>query len=236
MRPTKSALLAAGIALGFAVLGSGNASAATITGSGSSILDDGTKLGAGNYGTVTYTFLSGGTAVSFDVQLNSGYQFVHTGFDSVFAFTTNTPIVIGPTPPSLIIGNGTGTWSGVGDGTGTSISMDGAGNFGGGVTNSLSGGNNLLGNDITFTISGAATLLALENAIKSGGQDLTNFFAADICVLAAGSTTSCAATGVVYDDLPQTSTVPLPPAAFLFGTALAGLGILGRRRRSNAQA
>jgi hypothetical protein len=233
VRTTRSALLAAGIALGFAVLGSGNASAATITGSGSLILNNGNTLGAGDYGTVTYNFLSG-TAVSFDIQLNSGYQFVHTGFDSVFAFTTNTAIVIGPTPPSLIIGNGTGTWSGVGDGTGTSISMDGAGNFGGGVTNSLSGGNNLLGNDIKFTISGAATLLALENAIKSGGQDLANFFAADICVLAAGSTTSCAATGVVYDDPP--STVPLPPAVFLFGTALAGLGVLGRRRRSNAQA
>jgi len=228
MRITKSALVAAGMALGFAVLSSGNASADTITASGSSILDNGTTLGSGNYGIVTYNFLSGNTSVSFDVQLNSGYQFVHTGFDSVFAFTTNTPITIGS-----IVGNGPGTWSGVGNGTGTSIGMDGAGNFGGGVTNSLSGGSNQLGNDITFTISGAS-VIQLLNAVNSGGQDLTNFFAADICVLAAGSTTSCAATGVVYDDPP--STVPLPPAALLFGTALVGLGILGRRRRSNAQA
>ena len=228
MRITKSALVAAGMALGFAVLSSGNASADTITASGSSILDNGTTLGSGNYGIVTYNFLSGNTSVSFDVQLNSGYQFVHTGFDSVFAFTTNTPITIGS-----IVGNGPGTWSGVGNGTGTSIGMDGAGNFGGGVTNSLSGGSNQLGNDITFTISGAS-VIQLLNAVNSGGQDLTNFFAADICVLAAGSTTSCAATGVVYDDPP--STVPLPPAALLFGTALVGLGILGRRRHSNAQA
>ena len=37
-------------------------------------------------------------------------------------------------------------------------------------------------------------------------------------------------TGIIDFSL-QTSAVPLPPAALLFGTALAGLGILGRRRR-----
>jgi hypothetical protein len=42
--------------------------------------------------------------------------------------------------------------------------------------------------------------------------------------------------GDVASTFPITSPVPLPPAALLFGTALAGLGILGRRRRSNAQA
>ena len=223
-----SLFLAAGISLGFAVLGAGNASAATITASGSSILNNGSTLGAANYGIVTYTF-SGGTTVSFDVQLNAGYQFLNTGFDAVFAFTTNNAIVYGPTPPSLVIGNGTGTWSGVPNGTGTGVGMDGAGNFGGGLNNSLSGGNNLLGNDIKFTITGAATL-ALLNAVNGGGHDLANFFAADICVLAAGSTTSCAATGVVFDGPPIAT--PLPPAALLFGSALVGLGVLGRRRRS----
>jgi hypothetical protein len=42
--------------------------------------------------------------------------------------------------------------------------------------------------------------------------------------------------GDVASANPIVSPVPLPPAALLFGTALAGLGILGRRRRSNAQA
>ena len=42
--------------------------------------------------------------------------------------------------------------------------------------------------------------------------------------------------GDVASANPIPSPVPLPPAALLFGTALAGLGILGRRRRSNAQA
>ena len=42
--------------------------------------------------------------------------------------------------------------------------------------------------------------------------------------------------GNVASANPITSPVPLPPAALLFGTALAGFGILGRRRRSNAQA
>jgi|SRR5450755_2343093 hypothetical protein len=99
MRTAKSAIWAASIALSFAVLGCGNSSAATISGSGSSILDNGTTLGTGNYGTVTYTFLSG-TFVNIDVQLNAGYQFIHTGFDAVFAFTTNTGITIGATTPN----------------------------------------------------------------------------------------------------------------------------------------
>jgi len=33
---------------------------------------------------------------------------------------------------------------------------------------------------------------------------------------------------------PTTSVMPLPPAALLFGSALVGLGILGRRRRNSA--
>src|SRR5262245_3491194 len=166
-------------------------------------------LGPGNYGTVTYTF--SGTAISFDVQLNAGYQFLNTGFDAVFAFTTNNAITYGPTPPSLIMGNATGTWSGVPNGTGTGVGMDGAGNFGGGLDNSLSGGSDLLGNDIKFTITGLAAL-ALFNAVNGGCHALVNFFAADICVLKTDSTTACAATGVVSDG-PPVSSVPLPPAA-----------------------
>src|SRR5262249_25620839 len=110
----KSLFLAAGIALG--VLCSGYARADTITASGSSILNNGTTLGAGNYGTVTYTF--SGSTISFDVQLNAGYQFINTGFPAVFAFTTNNAITYGPTPPSLVIGNATGIWSGIPNGTG----------------------------------------------------------------------------------------------------------------------
>jgi len=79
-------------------------------------------------------------------------------------------------------------------------------------------GNNA-GVDLSFTIN---TLLALA-ADTSGGA----FFWADVINNNRGPTPP---TGLIDFGL-ATSPVPLPPAALLFGTALAGLGILGRRRR-----
>jgi hypothetical protein len=203
--------------------------------SGSLELTNGTTLGAGDYGTVSWNFL-GGTWVDIEVQLKPGYQFVNTGNSSngigaVFAFTTNTPVFIVATGANPL-GNSTGTWSGVGDGTGT-IGMDGAGNFGGGLTNTLTGGNNPLGPDIKFTLNGAITSLQLLSAVNSGGHSLTDFFAADICVLGANG--ACGATGVVFDGSPLSS-VPLPGALPLFATGLGALGFLGWRSKRKTQA
>jgi hypothetical protein len=42
--------------------------------------------------------------------------------------------------------------------------------------------------------------------------------------------------GTMLNESTLTGFVPLPPAALLFGTALVGMGILGRRRRNNGVA
>jgi len=182
---------------------------------------------------VNYTF-SGSTTITFDVQLNTGYVFLHTGFDPVFGFTTNLGITYGAISASCTnVGcvNAGGTWSGLPDGTGATYGVDGAGKVGGGVTNTLNGGSNWLGDRLQFSITGPAAL-ALITAFSSNGQThLSDYFAADICVLNAGKD-ACSATGIVYDG-PQI--VPLPPAAMLFGTALVGLGILRRRRKNETQ-
>ena len=74
------------------------------------------------------------------------------------------------------------------------------------------------GVDLIFTI---ATTVALAADTTAGA-----FFWADVI----NNNRTGAPTGLIDFGL-ATSPVPLPPAALLFGTALAGLGILGRRRR-----
>jgi hypothetical protein len=84
------------------------------------------------------------------------------------------------------------------------------------------GGSSSCGNssgvDLSFTIS---TLVSLVGDATAGA-----FFWADVI----NTNRTGSPTGLI-DFGPGTSTVPLPPAMLLFGTALAGLGILGRRRK-----
>jgi hypothetical protein len=67
------------------------------------------------------------------------------------------------------------------------------------------------------------------------------FIVADTAITATtpfpASVTFSFGTALNENTLPGTpSGVPLPPAALLFGTALVGMGILGRRRRNNGVA
>ena len=179
--------------------------------------DGGCLTGQTSGGTITITDVSGG--VSVNVTLLNGNEFVHTGFDTDFGFNlTGTPTI---------------TFSGVTSGfapnanpeTAGSLHMDGTGYFQYGVqcTACGSGGSNPQTGPLNFTVT--ATGLTVASFIQNAtGQ----FFAVDLISATTGKTGGVDASVV--------SSVPLPPAALLFGTALVGLGILGRRRRSNAQA
>jgi hypothetical protein len=88
------------------------------------------------------------------------------------------------------------------------------------ITCNSSGGSSQCSTPLTFTISTLAALTA-----DTSGH---SFFWADVINnnVPAGTTPP---TGLIDFTL---QAVPLPPAALLFGSALAGLGFLTRRRRS----
>ena len=82
-----------------------------------------------------------------------------------------------------------------------------------------SGASGVCGGTLTFDINLTLATFLAELATSGGSP----FFADVINNNRTGSPT-----GII--DFTQQA-VPLPPAALLFGTALVGLGILGRRRR-----
>jgi hypothetical protein len=181
--------------------------------------DGGCLTGQTSGGTITITDVSAGV-VSVNVTLANGNEFVHTGFDTDFGFNlTGAPSI---------------TFSGVTTGFtpnglpnpvfATSLMMDGTGTFEYGVqcTACGNGGSNPQTGPLNFTIT--ATGLTVASFIQNAAGQ---FFAVDLISGTTGKT------GAI--DASVVSSVPLPPAALLFGTALVGLGVLGRRRRSNAQ-
>jgi hypothetical protein len=93
----------------------------------------------------------------------------------------------------------------------------------------LSNANQKTGTSLTFNVTTTDSTLALFLASLQAatGEGDTPLFAADVYSGTTGNT------GVIDFSLSTVSTVPLPPAALLFGSALIGLGVLGRRRRKD---
>ena len=172
-------------------------------------------------GTVTLTDIAGGVSVS--VSLSNGNQFVNTGFDASFGFN--------------LVGNPSITYAGITTSCGSPFQVAGTthklpgpfiwmvpGFLSTGLTGTGNGGSDPLGSTLSFTITAAGLTIASFQANALG-----QFFAADIISGTTGLTGG-------IDASITTSQVPLPPAALLFGTALVGMGILGRRRRKDALA
>jgi hypothetical protein len=74
---------------------------------GSSILNQSNCCGTGPFGTVAGVQTDADT-VTITVTLNSGFQFINTGFDAVFAFTTDEAVSVTATSTGGGTGSGTG--------------------------------------------------------------------------------------------------------------------------------
>jgi hypothetical protein len=169
----------------------------------------------------TVTVIQNGTNVDISVSLTDSNRFVLTGSADMQFFKFNgapslTSITVTQTAAGTHLVAATGAFNG--DGTGMfnfGITCD-AGICGNGAANALP-----IGTILSFEVLND-TVAALTQP-----NNLGIIFVADMLSGTTGNT------GPVDVSV---SPVPLPPAAMLFGSALVGLGVLGRRRRSNAQA
>ena len=182
-----------------------------------------------------------GSLTRISVSLASGWAFVNTG-----AQGTGGALTFGLTVPTnltftTVSGGTPAQWTATAGGfqvqggsgvlptssqTASSALADASGKFsftnGFAILCNSNGASPGCGSTLTFDINLTLATFLAELATSNGSP----FFADVINNNRAGGPT-----GIIDFTLQQ---VPLPPAALLFGTALAGLGILGRRRRKEA--
>ena len=169
------------------------------------------------------------------VSLASGWGFVSTGasgsggsFDfgltsaQTLTFTTlatGTPTSWTSTAGGFQVQGGNGTLPTSSQAASSAIEIaNGKFNFANGfaIDCNTTGGSSACGGSLTFDVNLALATFLADLATSNG----STFF---IDALSSNGNT-----GIIDFTL---SAVPLPPAAMLFGSALVGLGILGRRRR-----
>ncbi len=188
------------------------------------------------------------TQLSIVTNLLNNWNFVSTGASGNagsfafglssnlnLSFGANTPANWGPTAFPA----GSFTWQPINSGTlaaatdpvaVNALATSGSGKFsftdGYGLQLNVQGSGSTLNiHSLDFTITGAGLTLASLVSNQLAGGDPGVFFLDVINNNRAGGPT-----GEINFTLSQ---VPLPPAALLFGSALVGLGILGRRRRKD---
>ena len=167
------------------------------------------------FGDVTLT--QSGTTVDISVHLNSPSWFVKTGSADNQAFKFNAvDVVLGDITvdvhiPGLVASTG-------------ALNGDGTGNFSFGINCPTCGGgaSDKFNNDIVFHVANATI------ADLTGTNNLGNVFVADIISNVANGGTGN--TGPVDATIPRT--VPEPSTAAMLLIGLAGLGWVGRARRS----
>jgi hypothetical protein len=158
------------------------------------------------------------TGTTYTVTLTGGFQFFASGSGAQPFFAFNT------TSGTAVFGTITGTGANLTGVNGTTP----PGNPPGGIGSM----NNYITTTSDSTPIGSSLAFVLTGSYVLGGNGPNgtgDTFAADICTAVANG--ACSGNTGWIDATLGPSPVPIPSAALLFGTGLAGLGILGRRRR-----
>jgi hypothetical protein len=183
------------------------------------------------FGTVTLT--QSGTSVVFDVTLAGANRFVETGASTGNLFLFNDTIAGSTiTGVTTTLNGTTTTLSASGSTNQAPIMTGGAGTFTASIfcttASQCNGGSTPTINDLHFTVTNA-TIAALTTL-----NSFNNIFAADIMCGAGQTGCTAGLTGVV--DVSSASAVPIPGALPLFASGIAGLVLLGRRKRKQIAA
>src|SRR5262245_50143459 len=189
-----------------------------------------TGVGSGPYGTVTVK--DSGGVLDFTVSLNSPYQF----HDSPSSQQTSFLFDLVGAPPISISGL-TANFARVAGGSFGGPSFNGTGFWDYAVDGSCTG--NTCGTALHFVAKHVDALnntifdltLASLNPLTYGKDKI--YFVSALINTGTGLTGNVGATLVsLVDDNTSVNPVPLPPALVLFGTALIGMTVLGRRRKA----
>jgi len=191
---------------------------------------DGGCLAGGSAGKISVTDLGGGE-LQFDVYPATGFGIINTGggggLGASFGFNlTNPPASI--TYSNLTSGfsvvNGTGPGNLTALNSNGGIHVDGFGFFDYGVNCDIcgTGSTNPFFGVLSFDVTAAG--LTINSLTQSTSGSPNAYFVADIYSTLTGNT------GPVDASVPNTS-VPEPASLLIFGAALTGFGLIGRRRR-----
>jgi hypothetical protein len=164
----------------------------------------------------------GTSTLSVDVELTNGFLHTSTGLNTL-NFSLSGAQITSANIANVVYEGTQSAFSFSSSTTGTNV--DGSGSWLDLLTlTGCTGGANTCGTSLTFDIINLTPGVNFLSHLVNG---VAIYFGVNVSSTTSSSTANTGIEGAVLSPSP----VPLPPAVLLFGSALVGMGLLGRRRK-----